>query len=58
MTNDGFELAHQQLEQTLAQLKTATDPDKRKMLLGRMSWLLTKAQAISSQPPNVEKTED
>jgi hypothetical protein len=58
MTNDGFQEVHQQLEETLAKLKVATDPDKRRTLLGRMSWLLNKAQAISSQPPSVEKTDD
>jgi hypothetical protein len=40
MSDDGFEKVQQQMESTLAELKVATDPIQRRMLLGRMSWLL------------------
>jgi hypothetical protein len=55
MADDGFAEVQQKLEETLAELKLATDPDKRRMLLGRMSWLLVKAEGISAQPPIVRK---
>jgi hypothetical protein len=58
MSDDGFEKVQQQMESTLAELKVATDPIQRRMLLGRMSWLLGKAEEISNQPPTVRKMDN
>jgi hypothetical protein len=51
MADDGFNEVQQQLEVAASELKTANDPERRRILLREMSRLLAEAQRISSQPP-------
>jgi hypothetical protein len=53
MADEAFEKVQQQMKSAFAELKTATDPARRRMLLREMSQLLADAQRISSQPPKV-----
>ena len=50
MANDDFAKVQQQLETAASELKTANDPERRRILLREMSRLLAEAQRISSQP--------
>jgi hypothetical protein len=58
MPDDGFAAVQRQLEERLAELKTCTDPARRRVLFREMSQLLADAQRISSQPPRVRKADD
>jgi hypothetical protein len=53
MANDAFDEVRRQLEATASELNTATDPDRRRMLLREMSRLVGEAERISSQPPKM-----
>jgi hypothetical protein len=53
MTDDGFNEVQQQLEAAASELKTATDPDRRRKLLREMSRLVGEAERISNQPPKI-----
>jgi hypothetical protein len=53
MADDGFNEVQEQLEAAASELKTANDPDRRRMLLREMSRLLAEAERISSQPPKM-----
>jgi hypothetical protein len=53
MADDGFNEVQQQLEAAASELKTATDPDRRRKLLREMSRLVAEAERISSQPPKM-----
>jgi hypothetical protein len=53
MAKDDFAEVQQQLEATASELKTATDPERRRKLLREMSRLLADAERISSQPPKM-----
>jgi hypothetical protein len=50
MANDGFAEIQPKLEAITLELKTANDPDRRRMLLKEMSQLLAEAQRISGLP--------
>jgi hypothetical protein len=54
MADDGFDEVQRQLEAAASELKTATDPNRRRTLLKEMSRLIAEAQRISSQPPKIE----
>ena len=53
MTEDGFAQVQRQLEAAASELKTATDPDRRKVLLREMSRLLAEAERVSFQFPKL-----
>jgi len=53
MANDGFDEVQRQLEAITLELKTATDPERRRTLLREMSRLVAEAERISSQPPKM-----
>jgi erythromycin esterase-like protein len=53
MANDGFTEVQRQLEATATELRTATDPARRRMLLREMSRLVAEAERISTQPPKM-----
>jgi len=50
MADDGFNEVQQQLEAAASELRTANDPERRRILLREMSRLLIEAERISSQP--------
>jgi hypothetical protein len=50
MANDGFAEVQRQLEAAATELQTATNPQRRRMLLREMSRLLAEAQQINTQP--------
>jgi hypothetical protein len=54
MTDDGFNEVQQQLEAATSELKTANDPERRRILLREMSRLLAEAERISSQPAKID----
>ena len=54
MADDGFNEVQQQLETAASELKTANDPERRRILLREMSRLLADAERISSQPGKIE----
>jgi hypothetical protein len=51
MAKDDFAELQRKLEATALELKTATDPNRRRVLLREMSRLVAEAEQISSQPP-------
>jgi hypothetical protein len=53
MATDDFAEAQRQLEATVLELKTTTDPDRKRMLLREMSRLVAEAERISTQPPKM-----
>ena len=53
MTHDGFAEVRRKLELITAELRNATDPERRKTLLREMSRLLGEAERISGQPPKM-----
>jgi hypothetical protein len=53
MANDDFAEVQRKLEATASELKTATDPERRRTLLGEVSRLVAEAERISSQPPKM-----
>jgi hypothetical protein len=53
MTDDGFNEVQQQLEAAASELKTETDPNRRRKLLREMSRLVKEAERISNQPPKM-----
>jgi hypothetical protein len=54
MADDGFNEVQKQLEAAASELKTANDPERRRILLREMSRLLIEAERISSQPAKIE----
>jgi hypothetical protein len=50
MAKDGFAEIQRQLEAAASELRTATNPQRRRVLLREMSRLLAEAQQISTQP--------
>jgi hypothetical protein len=54
MADDGFNEVQQQLEAAASELKTANDPERRRILLREMSRLLAEAERISSRPAKIE----
>jgi hypothetical protein len=54
MAHDGFNEVQQQLEAAASELKTANDPERRRILLREMSRLLVEAERISGQPAKIE----
>jgi hypothetical protein len=54
MAHDGFNEVHEQLEAAASELKTANDPERRRILLREMSRLLVEAERISSQRAKIE----
>jgi hypothetical protein len=54
MAKDDFDEVQRQLEATTAELKTANDPNRRRVLLREMSRLVGEAERISSQPPKMK----
>ena len=52
MAEHGFAEVQRQLEAAASELKTATDPDRRKALLREMSRLLAEAERINLHFPN------
>ena len=54
MADDGFNEVQQQLEAAASELKTANDPERRRILLREMSRLLAEAERISSQPAKID----
>jgi hypothetical protein len=53
MATDAFAEVQRKLETIASELKTATDPAKRKELLRVMSRLVAEAERISCQPPRM-----
>ena len=53
MAKDDFAEVQRKLEATALELKTATDPNRRRVLLREMSRLVAEAERISSQPPKM-----
>jgi len=53
MPDDGFNEVQLQLEATALELKNATSPERRRMLLREMGRLVAEAERISSQPPKM-----
>jgi hypothetical protein len=53
MTKDEFGEVQRQLEVTTTELRTTTDPERRRVLLREMSRLLAEAERISGQPPRM-----
>ena len=53
MAKDDFAEIHRQLEATTSELKTATDPERRRTLLREMSRLIAEAERISGQIPKI-----
>jgi hypothetical protein len=53
MAKDDFTEVQHQLDAITSELKTAIDPDRRRILLREMSRLLAEAERISSQPPKM-----
>jgi hypothetical protein len=51
MAEDSFAEVQRQLEAIASELKTATEPKRRRTLLREMSRLVAEAERISSQPP-------
>jgi hypothetical protein len=57
MANDGFAEVQRKLEATTSELKNATDPERRRTLLRKMSQLLAEAERISGQSPKMSHRE-
>jgi hypothetical protein len=53
MAQNDFAEVSRQLEEIASELKTVTDPDRRRTLLREMSRLVAEAERISSQPPKM-----
>jgi hypothetical protein len=53
MAEDDFAEVQRKLEAIASELKTANDPDRRRVLLREMSRLVAEAERISSQPPKM-----
>jgi len=53
MAKDGFDEVQRKLEEITSELKTATDPERRRTLLREMSRLVAEAERISGQPPKM-----
>jgi hypothetical protein len=53
MAKDDFAEIQRKLEAITSELKTATNPDRRRTLLREMSRLVAEAERISSQPPKM-----
>jgi hypothetical protein len=53
MADDGFNKVQRQLEAAASELKTAKDPERRRVLLREMSRLVGEAERISRQPPKM-----
>ena len=53
MAKDDFAEVQRKLEATASELKTATDPERKRTLLREMSRLVAEAERISSQPPKM-----
>jgi hypothetical protein len=53
MAEDGFDKVQRQLEAIASELKTANDPNRRRMLLREMSRLLAEAERIVYRPPKM-----
>jgi hypothetical protein len=53
MAKDDFAEVQQKPEAITSELKTATEPDRRGILLREMSRLVGEAERISSQPPKM-----
>jgi hypothetical protein len=51
MAKDDFAEIKRKLEAITSELKTASDPNRRRILLREMSRLVAAAERISSQPP-------
>jgi hypothetical protein len=49
MANGAFDEVKRQLEATAAELQTAKDPDRRRMLLREMNLLLVEAERVISE---------
>ena len=52
---DSFHEVQEKLERITLELKTATDPERRRTLLREMSRLLAEAERISGQPPKMSQ---
>jgi hypothetical protein len=53
MPSDDFAEIQRKLEAVALELKTATDPQRRRTLLREMNRLVAEAERISSQPPKM-----
>ena len=55
MAKDDFAEVQRKLEAIASELKAATDPERRRMLLREMSRLVAEAERISGQPPKMSQ---
>src|ERR1700693_3798607 len=53
MAKDDFAEVQRKLEATTSELKTANDPERRRILLREMSRLVAEAERISGQAPKI-----
>lgn len=58
MPNDDFAEGQRKLEAVTLELKTVTDPERRRTLLREMSRLVGETQRISGQPPAIKRKPD
>lgn len=55
MAQNDFAEVSRQLEEIASELKTVTDPDRRKTLLREMSRAVVEAERIGGQPPKMNR---